>query len=126
MSRADLQEAMTQLPSAKTPSTVAMMAQLVALFLILDRVLFFVQVIERVIIEIVISNVDINLQKEKINSHIYSCVPAPIPPTVFCHFSFKPVFVLFVLPFSVSCQLPLHWRTKHTNAINAGAMHNFR
>ena len=39
MSRADLQEAMTQLPSAKTPSTFAMMAHLVELFLILDRVL---------------------------------------------------------------------------------------
>ncbi|RLN94995.1 hypothetical protein BBJ28_00019981, partial [Nothophytophthora sp. Chile5] len=39
MSRANLQEAMTQLPSAKTPSTFAMMAHLEQLFLILNRVL---------------------------------------------------------------------------------------
>ncbi|RLN26509.1 hypothetical protein BBJ28_00024584, partial [Nothophytophthora sp. Chile5] len=39
MSRANLQEAMTQLPSAKTPSTFTMMAHLEQLFLILNRVL---------------------------------------------------------------------------------------
>ena len=39
MSRADLHEAMTQLPSAKTPSTIAMKAHIAELFLILDRVL---------------------------------------------------------------------------------------
>ena len=38
-SRADLHEAMTRLPSAMTPSTFAMRAHIVALFLILDRVL---------------------------------------------------------------------------------------
>ena len=39
MSRADLHEAMTQLPSAKTPSTFAMMTHIAELFRILDRVL---------------------------------------------------------------------------------------
>ena len=39
MSRAGLQEAMTQLPTAKTPTTIAMMAHIQQLFLILDRVL---------------------------------------------------------------------------------------
>ena len=39
MSRAHLHEAMTELPSAKTPSTIAMRAHIAALFRILDRVL---------------------------------------------------------------------------------------
>ena len=39
MSKAQLQEAMNQLPSAKTPSTSAMLAHISELFQILDRVL---------------------------------------------------------------------------------------